>query len=459
MKNKILELIRSQRMLSPGDHVICALSGGIDSMALLHILLELKRELGITLSAAHFDHRLRGQESRRDAEFVQAHCNALGIPLSMGSADVAAYAKANHLSTEDAARTLRYDFLLSLNPEAKIATAHNAQDNLETLLLRLIRGTGLQGLGAIPPVRGRIIRPLLTVSRQELKQYLELRGIPHVEDSTNGSDDYLRNRIRHQVLPVLMAENPGISQAASALCLELRDVGEFITDEADSALQSISHEDGISCSGLMSLPHALRGPVLKQFLTEVPELSRQQLDAALALAECMSPSAELHFSGGWVLRRCYDRLQLHERDGNAPLQPPCPMPLQEGEIRFGAYTITSKYGLCPEQLPVNTLALTLPEKGMYVLRTRQPGDRITLPGGTKKISRYLIDKKIPVQLRDALPLLRLDGNIAAVLPLCADLRFASVPGSPSILVTVRSEDAACLTAPQPDRIKGMEEEK
>lgn len=459
MKNKILELIHSCKMLSPGDHVICALSGGIDSMALLHILLEMQESLGITLSAAHFDHQLRGQESHRDAAFVQEHCKSIGVPLFMGSGDVAAYAKENHLSTEDAARTLRYDFLLSLNPEAKIATAHNAQDNLETLLLRLIRGTGLQGLGAIPPVRGRIIRPLLMVSRQELLDYLELHGIPHVEDSTNGSDDYLRNRIRHQVLPLLTAENPNISPSVSSLCLELREVGSYMALQTDSALSSVSHGDGISCRELLALPGALRRPVLREFLKSVPELSRQQTDDALALAAGSNPSARLHLSGGWTLRRCYDRLRLYQKEDAPSLPTPSTVPLSEGELKFGAYTITCKQDLCPEQLPTDTLALTQPGKGQYVLSTRQPGDRITLPGGTKKLSRYLIDQKIPVQLRDTLPLLRLDGNIAAVLPLCADLRFASVPGSPCVLVTVSSENAACHIALQPDRIKGMEEVK
>ena len=208
MNRKLLDFIRHYHMLSPGDSVICAVSGGRDSMALLHLMLELQDALSVTVSAAHFNHQLRGEESRRDAEFVRQHCKRLGIPVFRGQGDVAAYAKTHGLGTEAAARTLRYEFLASLSPGAKIATAHNAQDNLETMLMHLLRGCSLHGLSGIPPVRGRIIRPLLTYPPEELSDYLTKNHIPHVEDSTNALDDAARNVLRHQVLPVLKQLNP-----------------------------------------------------------------------------------------------------------------------------------------------------------------------------------------------------------------------------------------------------------
>ena len=169
MRNKIRSFL--QNRISPGDRLIAAVSGGMDSMAMLYTLHDLAPEFPFSLSVAHFNHQLRGMESDRDAAFVQDCCSRLKIPFSMGQGDVAGYAKAHFLGLEEAARILRYDFLQSLDPDAWILTAHTAEDNLETVLMHLIRGSGLQGLGGIAPVRGRLIRPLLDVSREDIEAY------------------------------------------------------------------------------------------------------------------------------------------------------------------------------------------------------------------------------------------------------------------------------------------------
>ena len=197
MQNKLLKFIRELGLVSPGDRVICAVSGGADSVALLFALYLLKDKINIQLEAAHFNHHLRGEESQRDENFVRDLCTRYDIPLHVGGAQVQPGKK----GLEAAARDARYAFLQSL--DGKIATAHTADDNAETVLLHLIRGTGLKGLGGIAPQRGKLIRPMLCVTRQEVEDFLTEWSLPHVEDSSNETDAFLRNRIRHHVMPLL----------------------------------------------------------------------------------------------------------------------------------------------------------------------------------------------------------------------------------------------------------------
>ena len=216
MLNKLRAFLKEQALLSPGDKVIAAVSGGADSVAMLFALYLLRDELGITLEAAHFNHHLRGAESDRDEAFVTDFCGRYCIPLHLGSGRIVSGKK----GLEAAARDARYAFLRSL--PGKVATAHTADDNAETVLMRLIRGTGLKGLGAIAPVSGNVIRPMLTVTRDDVEAFLEEYALPHVEDSSNAEDDFLRNRIRHGILPLMRAENPRIGETLSAMALLLR---------------------------------------------------------------------------------------------------------------------------------------------------------------------------------------------------------------------------------------------
>ena len=222
-------------------------------MCLLHWLKERREEYGFSLLAAHYEHGLRGDESLRDAAFTREQCEMLGIRIVVGKGDVAAFAEAQKLGIEDAARTLRYRFLEETADRLacdRIATAHNLNDNAETVLMNLCRGAGTRGLAGIPPVRGRIVRPLLWTSREEIETYLDVHRIPHIEDSSNRSDDYTRNRIRHQIIPLLMEENPSFLSAIgrtaellreddACLCREaeaLRPRGQHGTDAGSSAL-------------------------------------------------------------------------------------------------------------------------------------------------------------------------------------------------------------------------------
>ena len=252
MLNKLLAFTRQQNLIHPGDHIICAVSGGADSVALLFAMYLLKEKLDIRLSAAHFNHNLRGEESNRDEQFVRDFCSHYEIPLLVGSAKVTSGKK----GLEAAARDARYSYLRSL--PGKIATAHTSDDNAETVLLHLIRGTGLKGLGGIAPISGCVIRPMLSATRQDVENFLQEWSLPHIEDSSNQTDAFLRNRLRHHVIPLLTQENPQFAENTSATALRLR------LDEA--CLSQAAMDAPISVSSLREQHSAIRSWFLENFL-------------------------------------------------------------------------------------------------------------------------------------------------------------------------------------------------
>ncbi|MBR5491408.1 MAG: tRNA lysidine(34) synthetase TilS, partial [Oscillospiraceae bacterium] len=261
--DKILLFMEKHSMLPENGRIICAVSGGADSIMLLHYLSTFEN---LNIMAAHYNHHLRGEESLRDELFVKSFCEKLGVELFCGGGDVAAYAKEKGKSIEEAARELRYEFLHSLAEEqgAVVATAHNADDNGETVLLNLSRGTGLKGLCGIPPVRGEYIRPLLQMSRDEIESYLACHGLEHIEDSSNATDDYSRNRLRHHVSPILKEINPAFTENVSRMTESLREDEDYFQGEALRFLEENSAEDGsISAAAFMALHGSVRMRVLR----------------------------------------------------------------------------------------------------------------------------------------------------------------------------------------------------
>ena len=396
MLNKLLALIRRYEMIVPGDTVICAVSGGADSMALLFALYLLREKLDIQLKAAHFNHNLRGTESDEDERFVRDFCARFDLELYVGSGVV----KPGKKGLEAAARDARYAFLTGL--PGKIATAHTANDNAETVLLHLTRGTGLKGLGAIAPVRGRVIRPMLTVTRQEVLAFLEEYHIPHREDSSNAGDDFLRNRLRHQVMPLLEGENPRLAENLSSMAMHLR--------QDEECLEHLSRmEQPLQVPKLRQMPGALRSRALERFLKDsgVREPEAEHIALAEALVFSEKPSAKAVFPGGVVIRRCYDLLQAQQESRQPePVVLECP-----GQWELPQWRITCK----PAEEIINTDSVfTLRPEGTLFLRSRCPGDEIRLPGGTKSLKKLFIDRKIPAAQRSCVPVLADDRGVLAV---------------------------------------------
>lgn len=420
MLNKLRAFLKEQALLSPGDKVIAAVSGGADSVAMLFALYLLRDELGITLEAAHFNHHLRGAESDRDEAFVTDFCGRYCIPLHLGSGRIVSGKK----GLEAAARDARYAFLRSL--PGKVATAHTADDNAETVLMRLIRGTGLKGLGAIAPVSGNVIRPMLTVTRDDVEAFLEEYALPHVEDSSNAEDDFLRNRIRHGILPLMRAENPRIGENLSAMALLLRQ------DEA--CLQAMIPEEQMpDVSRLKAMEPALRRRTLERFLKAqgVREPEQIHILQAEQLLYHWSPSASMQFPGGVTIGRQYDRLVRLEC---APELPETRLSVP-GEICIGGKRFVSEYATDLEERPDSVLVCPV---GVLIVRSRRSGDTMRLPGGTRSLKKMYIDRKIPASQRTAVPVLADDRGVLAVFGIGTDIRFR--PDSlPAVRVTLIEE--------------------
>ena len=436
MEKKVYHYIQDNQLLSPGDDVTVALSGGADSVALLWLLRELAHRLGIRLRAAHFHHGLRGEEADRDAEFCRALCADWEIPFTLGRGDVKAWAAAEGESLEEAARVLRYAFLNRVAP-GKIAAAHNADDNAETLLLHLLRGTGPRGLGGIPPRRDRLIRPLLSCTRAEIEALLAQKGLPHVEDSSNAADDCLRNRLRHQVLPLLRAENPGLSRTLGRTAALLRAEDAYLSRLAAEAAEECRTGEGYSCERLLALDPVPRRRVLMSALRvlgleDPAEVYVEALEALLRAG----PSASLDLPGGRKARREYDLLRFGPAAApktlpEMPLRVPgdTVLPGDLGRIRC---FVTKNSNLSKKNLTTFALKCDMIAPSEMTVRGRRPGDRLRLPGGSKSLKALMIDRKLPARLRDSIPVLTVNGSPAAVFGVGADPALLAAPGEEAL---------------------------
>lgn len=403
-------------MLSAGDKVLVALSGGADSVCLLHCLASNAEKLGISVCAAHYNHRLRGGESERDAAFALRICKELKIPFLCGSGVVAKEAEKLRMSTEECARKMRYEFLedaakiLECN---KIATAHNADDNAETILLNLTRGSGARGLSGIPPVRGNIIRPLLMTTREEIEAYLEEYGLLHVEDSSNRSDDYTRNVIRHKVMPVLKLINPAFSAAAMRASENLRQDEKCLEEMAESFMGEHLEGDSLPVCELKKLPEAVASRVFRGMCGR--SLSAQHCEAIFKLLE----GTELAFSDVNGMRITRDSGRLYFGTETQKLGS-YELPLN-GEIFVPELNAAVKTQIIENCSDVSSSVYKFDFKyssicGNISLTPRREGDKIRLAyrGCTKSLKDLFSEKKMSRNERSMTPVFRDEKGVMAV---------------------------------------------
>ncbi len=296
-----------------GSRVLCAVSGGADSMCLLALL---RGQCRFTVAAAHVEHGIRGAEGLRDCAFVEDYCRARAIPCYVAHVDAPGFAARRGLSLETAARELRYDFLertAAAEGFDYIATAHTADDNAETILLNFARGAGLRGLGGIPPQRGKILRPLLKITRTEVEYFLRASDTPHVEDGTNASDAYSRNRIRHTVTPALRELNPAFALAAARTASLLRRDEEYLDGEAARFLSRRFDGESLPAAELAALHAAVASRAVRKLLPRAAE--EGHIEAILAL--CRSSERGYADVPGLRVRCERGRLYFAPDDGAA----------------------------------------------------------------------------------------------------------------------------------------------
>ncbi len=433
------EIIEKYNMLPKGTKLLCAVSGGADSMCLLKLMLSKADELGITVCAAHFEHGIRGEESLRDADFVAKWCRENNVELVLEHGNAEAYAKERSLSLEEAARELRYDFLeraAKKTGSAKIATAHNADDNVETMLFNLARGTGSLGLCGIPPVRGNIVRPLLLCTRAEIEQFLEDNNVPHVEDSSNFSDDYSRNMIRHKVMPVLREINPGVSAAAGRTAELLREDESYLSEAADNFIKKHFDGESVDAAGLLKLPRPISARVIRKLSKQ--KLSYRHVEDILKL--CSGEGLGWADIPGMRIRREKGRIFFNneswEKIQDRELIPGTEIEIPELQIR-----IKTDFAVKKEE--INDLFKTYIFKyedicGNIMLTGRKNGDSIRPKGRncTKSLKKLFLEAGYNQRQRDLTPILRDDKGILAVHGLAVSQRAEAVKGDKILRIRI-----------------------
>jgi len=398
-------------------------------MCLLHMLTErCGRE---SIIAAHFNHQLRGDAADRDEAFVRAYCADHGIPFASGRGDVRALARKEGLSMEEAARKLRYGFLRK-EAEARgcirIYTAHHADDNAETILLNLVRGTGIAGLAGMPPFQNGIYRPLLDMTRAELEAYAAAHDIPYVEDETNGDPDAAaRNLLRLQVMPLLRQLNPRAVEHMNNTARQMRVIDASLEEEAKQRTAHLEVRQGrvtISCRELREAPPSLRPRVLLRLFERLgvgrKDIGTVHLNGILELVENdAGQERRLDLPHGVTVKTSSGSLVLETRP-----QPLMELKLMQNQpLRWGMYTLTLL-----DHREGGGIALREPttseEKGVTV-GPCMPGERLTLPGakGARSIKRLCLDHHISLAERDCLPAIYLDSRLAAVWRLGVNVEF------------------------------------
>ncbi len=417
-------------MLFPEDRVVVGVSGGPDSVALLHILKELAPRLKISLSLAHLNHGFRGKDSDKDAEYVQELALKLGLPIIVESRDVPAFIKKDGLSPEDGARRARYDFfnkVVTRLKANKVALGHNADDQAETVLMRLLRGSGREGLGGIPPVRElkpgsrvEIIRPLIEATREEIERYLKENRIKSRLDASNIEPVYLRNRIRVKLLPLLTKYNPNIKSILIRTAQILGEEDRYLEGIVDKHLKRIVKKgrEGIILDiiKLSSLSLSIQRRILRETLEVIKgnklDIQFSHIDDILDLLKARGRTS-LDLPGNILVTKEYRRLSLgfkKEKKApsfNYPLKVPGITKIPEIGLSFRAKVLNKR----PKALKGGSKKRAYFDyqrtKAPLSLRNREEGDRFQPLGmrGSKKLKDFFIDEKIPLEEREKTPLL------------------------------------------------------
>jgi tRNA(Ile)-lysidine synthase len=459
---KVKRTISTYQMLHSGDRVLVALSGGIDSMTLLEVLSDLQEPLDMGLAIAHLDHQMR-PDSAEDAEFVRRVAAAHGLPAIIRAIDVPAYIRSKSCSSEEGAREVRYRFLEEAAQELQatvIALGHTRNDQVETFLMRLIRGAGVRGLRGIPPVRDRFVRPLIDCTREEISAFARERGLKHREDLTNQQLDLLRNRVRHELLPLLARYNPNIKEVICRTQQTLVQLDRYFDEMAEGLLEqatvrSDKRELLLSKEPLRGQSEMLKHEVLRAALRRVRgdlhSISAIHLNALLVEFERRRSGAQIELPDGWRginqgdlfllthAKRTTETAQGRDEVRVYPVHPEGETILSEIGWRFhltfkrNDRLSARSQGKRRRQFEVDLDYAKI--RGPFAVRYRRRGDRFQPFGmrGRKKLQDFFVDEKVSRAERDRIPLLVDQQGIVWVVGWRLDETYKITPETEQIL--------------------------
>ena len=472
-KERFISNVRSTilrfNMLSPGDKVLVGVSGGPDSVALLHVLYTLRDEFGVSLHVAHLNHMLRGEAADEEERYVKGLAEGLGLGCTVREVDVRDYADRRKVSIELAARDVRYDFYLRTAQDigaSRVALGHHAGDQAETVLLRLIRGTGVTGLGGIPAVRPldaaggiTVIRPLLDLTSPEIRSYCDEAQLVYYIDASNVSPVYLRNRVRHELIPLLEQDyNPRVVQALSNTAELAQDDEDYISRKVCEKLGQIvevssPHNVAVSIPALRSQHIAIQRRIIRWAVCSVAgELDDFQfihVEKVLELAGSGRTGSCISLPGGLQARRDYERIIIEWAKGvKSQTCPPFEYRLQvpgRTDIPEACITIDADIFNIEDKPNLLKAISSVDENEAYfdmdliseniTVRNRRPGDRLSPLGmkGRKKLKDVFIDKKISRNIRDGIPVIIWGREILWVVGLCVSDFAKLSPGTRKVL--------------------------
>ncbi len=419
MEKKVLKVISDFSLIDKGDNVTVALSGGADSVALLYALLSLKDKLGITVNAAHLNHSIRGEEAERDSEFVKSFCEKSGVNLFYEKSDVPAYAKQRGISLETAAREVRYEFLTRV-ASGKIATAHTASDNLETVIFNISRGTSLKGLCGIPVKRENIIRPLINCTRNDIEDYCEQNGLAFMTDSTNLSDDYSRNKIRHNVIPVLKEINPSVEVSALRMSQNLYEDNDYLETQAEEIIFKYSDDTGINIIDFENMyPAVAKRAIKRYFEITVSKIPLETCHINEIYRACILKGGKINLplnSFAVVKNNILSFSDEFEQDDTE-------FAVKITEIENVNNLFSNNEIDCDKIV------------GEWILRTRNEGDKIRLQnrGVTKSLKKLFTENKVPENIRSKIPVISDDKGVIWVYGFGTAERVAKTGSTEKIL--------------------------
>lgn len=458
MKKEVLAYIKQNKMINKNDVILAGVSGGSDSMAMLYLLKELKQELDFALRVVHVHHGIRGQEANRDSSFVEKICEEWQIPCRIYYYDVPELSQKWKLGEEETGRIVRKEAFqkeaafcrTQWQKKVKIALAHNQEDQAETMLHNLCRGTGLRGLCTMRPVTEDIIRPILCLSREKIADYLKENKIAHIQDSTNFSDEYTRNRIRHHILPVLEQQvNTKAAEHMAETAARISQAEEYLTQQSSLVLAEFRTDTGYYFTEKFFMqPQIIQTYALQQAMEKMAgrrkDLTAVHYEKVLALHEMQTGKrislpyrmeARKDYGGVWISLQKKDfdeennRKAAWEWEISIPGTVTCPLGTfsteifsYEGQkIEEKKYTKWFDYDRIVEN---------------PCIRTRKTGDYMVInaQGNTKKLNRCMIDEKIPSEKRDEIPLIACGNEILWMVGSRMNERYKINPQTRKVLV-------------------------